>query len=121
MPVASLVPSFSNLNLRRVNNNGGILTDAERKTEALTRQVEMELEQQLKSGEPHGTCPKCGTKVMPAQEACKALNQIYHATCFVCCECNRTLLGKTFYPVGDKVYCEEDFNVSLHQNAISKY
>lgn len=113
-PVADLIPNFSNLNLRRVNNGGGgILTDAERKTEALTRQIELELEQQLKSGEPYGICPKCSSNVMPAQEACKALNQIYHATCFVCCQCNRTLLGKTFYPVGDKVYCEEDFKVSI--------
>lgn len=112
MPVADMILNFNGLNLDRVNNGGGLITDAERKTEQLTRQVEFELEQQLKSGDPHGICPKCGHNVMPAQEACKALNQIYHANCFVCCECNRTLLGKTFYPVGDKVYCEEDFKVS---------
>lgn len=104
------IPSFVNLNLNRTNSSA---TSAERKTEALTRQIEFELEQQQKSGEPHGICPKCGTKVMPAQDACKAMDQIYHAACFVCCECNRTLRGKTFYPVGDKVYCEEDFNVSF--------
>lgn len=103
------IPSFVNLNLNRASS---AVTNAERKTEALTRQIEFQLEQQQKSGEPHGICPKCSTKVMPAQDACKAMDKIYHAACFVCCECNRTLRGKTFYPVGDKVYCEEDFNVS---------
>lgn len=94
------------------NRNTGLMTEAERKTEELTRQVEQEFERQKKTGEPHGVCFKCGEKVMPAQEACKAMNKIYHASCFVCCVCNRTLLGKTFYPVLDKVYCEEDFKVS---------
>ena len=101
-------------------NRGGIMTEAGRKTEALTRQVELELEQQQNAAEPHGICPKCGTKVMPAQEACKAMNQIFHANCFVCCECGRTLLGKTFYPVGDKVYCEEDFKYTGHMQSLEK-
>ena len=99
---------------------GGILTDAERKTEQLQRQVEIELEHQQNSGEPLGICAKCNTKVLPAQEACKAMNQIYHASCFVCCECGRTLLGKTFYPVGDRVYCEEDFNYTGHMQSLEK-
>lgn len=111
------IPSFVNLNL---NRTGATATSAERKTEALTRQIEFELLQQEKSGEPHGICPKCGTKVMPAQDACKAMDQIYHAACFVCCECDRTLRGKTFYPVGDKVYCEEDFNYSGHMKSLEK-
>lgn len=111
------IPSFVNLNLNRTNST---VTSAERKTEALTRQIEFELEQQQKSGEPYGICPKCGDKVMPAQDACKAMDQIYHAACFVCCECNRTLRGKTFYPVGDKVYCEEDFNYTGHMQSLEK-
>ena len=111
----SQITDLLNLNLDR----NAMLSEAERKTQALTKQVELELEQQINSSEPHGICPKCGIRVMSAQEACKAMNQIYHANCFVCCECNRTLLGKTFYPVGDKVYCEEDFKVSRDGNRTS--
>lgn len=108
-------PTMSNqqlVNFNPPNRNDGQMTDAERKTEALTKEVELELERLRKTGEPHGICFKCGEKVMPAQEACKAMNKIYHASCFVCCVCNRTLLSKTFYPVLDKVYCEEDFKVN---------
>lgn len=64
-------------------------------------------------GESYGTCAKCGHNVVPNQEACKAMDQIFHASCFACCSCNKTLVGKIFYPVGDKVYCEDDFMVSV--------
>lgn len=110
--------STTSLNLNY--NRGGIITDAERKTEALTQQVEFEMEQKHKSGEPLGICPKCGAKVMPSQKACKAMNQIFHSSCFVCCECGRTLLGKTFYPVGERVYCEEDFQYAGHMKSLEK-
>lgn len=113
---SSLVTNLINLNYTR----GGILTEAERKTEALARQVEYEIEQQQNSGQPLGMCKKCGHKVMPAQEACKAMNQIYHADCFVCCECERTLLNKVFYPVGDKVYCEEDYKYVGHMQSLER-
>lgn len=114
-PVNAIIPNLMNLDLNNGRNNV-VLSEAERKTQTLAREIELELESQLKNIDSTitlGICPKCNNKVIPSQEACKAMNQIYHATCFVCCQCNRTLLGKTFYPVGDKVYCEQDFKVSL--------
>lgn len=100
-----------NFNPSAIRNNGH-MTEAERKTEMLTRQVESELEK--KNSDPNGICFKCGEKVVPAQgDACRAMNKIYHANCFRCCKCNRTLLGETFYPVLDKVYCEEDYKVGF--------
>lgn len=118
-PNTNIEPSL-NHNINLSYNRGGIITDAERKTEALARQVELELNEQQKSGDPLGICPKCCTKVMPSQEACKAMNQIFHATCFKCCECGRTLIGKTFYPVGERVYCEEDFKYTGHMQSLEK-
>ena len=118
-----LVSNSTNDGLNLINLNfqrGGIVTDAERKTEQLTRQVELELERQNRAAEALGVCPKCNEKVLVFQEACKAMNEIYHANCFVCCECGRTLLGKTFYPVGERVYCEEDFNYTGHMQSLER-
>lgn len=110
------ISNFINSNLGRDNQ-----IESRRRVEA--RKVELDLpqrqqhQQQLPklTGESYGICAKCGTQVVTTQDACKAMDQIFHATCFACCECNKTLVGKTFYPVGDKVYCEDDFKVSrLH-------
>lgn len=111
-------PPVVNHNINLSYNRGGIITDAANKTEALARQIEIELEEQHKFGDPLGICPKCCLKVLSSQEACEAMNQIFHATCFKCCECDRTLLGKTFYPVGERVYCEEDFKYSGHMQSL---
>lgn len=73
--------------------------------------VEFDKQQKVQQ-QIQNTCAKCGQKVLPNQAACKAMDQIYHATCFVCCECNRTLIGETFWPAGDKVYCKDDYKVS---------
>ena len=34
-----------------------------------------------------GVCYKCGHQVTGADEACQAMNNLYHTTCFVCCSC----------------------------------
>lgn len=87
-------------------------TEAELKLEALTKNYESELEHNSKNGEHLGICNYCGEKVKNAKDACRAMRQIFHVNCFVCCLCRRTLRGKTFYHVQDKVYCEEDYKVS---------
>ncbi|KAM7532521.1 hypothetical protein Aperf_G00000132239 [Anoplocephala perfoliata] len=56
-----------------------------------------------------GICAECGGRITNVATACQALGCFYHDKCFVCCCCQRTLRGKTFYKDQDKIYCEEDY------------
>lgn len=54
-------------------------------------------------------CYKCSKKISDRNDACQAMDNIYHGDCFYCISCGRSLKGKPFYNINNNVYCEEDY------------
>ncbi|KAM5138784.1 Wilms tumor protein 1-interacting protein [Mantella aurantiaca] len=66
-------------------------SQAERRLEALTLELEKELEMHMKK-EYFGICIKCGKGVYGASQACQAMGNLFHTNCFTCCSCGKSLL-----------------------------
>lgn len=71
------------------------------------------MEKNEEQGEYFGICHTCKEKVTGAGQACQAMGNLYHTSCFICCQCGRALRGKAFYNVLGRVYCEEDYLVGV--------
>ncbi|XP_049718398.1 LIM domain-containing protein 1 [Elephas maximus indicus] len=92
---------------------------AELKLEALTQHLELEMDARPKA-DYFGACVKCSKGVFGADQACQAMGNLYHDTCFTCAACSRKLRGKAFYFVNGKVFCEEDFLYSGFQQSADR-
>ncbi|XP_008589391.1 PREDICTED: LIM domain-containing protein 1 [Galeopterus variegatus] len=92
---------------------------AELKLEALTQRLEREMDAHPKA-DYFGACVKCSKGVFGASQACQAMGNLYHDTCFTCAACSRKLRGKAFYFVNGKVFCEEDFLYSGFQQSADR-
>ena len=91
--------------------------DIESEFANLTLSIEREIEKHKQvNSEYYGQCYKCGKGVNGRNEACQAMGNIYHANCFTCVSCSRSLRGKSFYNINNQIYCEEDYLVSFFIN-----
>ncbi|XP_046388582.1 lipoma-preferred partner homolog [Ischnura elegans] len=66
----------------------------------------------------YGICTMCGEKVVGEGSGCTAMDQVYHISCFTCCDCHTQLQGKPFYALDGKPYCEEDYLNTLEKCSV---
>ncbi|XP_020842989.2 LOW QUALITY PROTEIN: LIM domain-containing protein 1 [Phascolarctos cinereus] len=95
------------------------LSAVELKLEALTQRLEQDMAIHPKA-DYFGACVKCNKGVFGANQACQAMGNLYHDSCFTCGACSRKLRGKAFYFVNGKVFCEEDFLYSGFQQSADR-
>lgn len=66
----------------------------------------------------YGICVQCGERVVGETSGCTAMEQIYHITCFTCCQCQINLQGKPFYALDGKPCCEDDYLNTLEKCSV---
>ncbi|XP_076257185.1 thyroid receptor-interacting protein 6-like isoform X2 [Rhynchophorus ferrugineus] len=57
----------------------------------------------------YGICAKCGEEVKKGDEACIAIEKLYHSRCFTCFHCCVNLENVEFYNLNGEPYCKEDY------------
>ncbi|XP_062386240.1 LIM domain-containing protein 1 isoform X2 [Sardina pilchardus] len=70
------------------------------------------LEKKMSELKISGPCVKCSGGVPGGSQACRALGQLYHDSCFICSACNQRLREQPFYSVSGKLFCEDHFKHS---------
>lgn len=53
-----------------------------------------------------GICTKCNEKIMGAENGLRAMDNLFHVTCFVCYGCGSQLQGHHFYAMENRSFCE---------------
>lgn len=99
------------MNYVPLNSNRIPLPNVHQKLATLALRLEKELQSETTTEEFFGHCGKCRQSVVDSSNACQAMGEIYHNSCFTCSICHRILLNKTFYSIRNQIFCEEDYLV----------
>lgn len=62
---------------------------------------------------PTEMCGKCGEALSRTQPAVRAMDKLFHSTCFCCMSCQRPLQGMQFYDRDGSPQCEDCYMSSL--------
>lgn len=62
---------------------------------------------------PTEVCGKCGEALSRTQPAVRAMDKLFHSTCFCCMSCHRPLQGMQFYDRDGAPQCEDCYVSSL--------
>ncbi|XP_008296401.1 zyxin isoform X2 [Stegastes partitus] len=62
---------------------------------------------------PTEVCGKCGEALSRTQPAVRAMDKLFHSTCFCCMSCQRPLQGMQFYDRDGAPQCEDCYMSSL--------
>lgn len=65
-----------------------------------------------------GICFRCKKKVVGEGSGCRAMDRIYHVSCFTCKTCHKELKGLTFYNVDGRPLCEADYLNTLEKCSV---
>lgn len=95
----------------------GTSRNKEAEVDALTSLL---MENMSSSGDPDfmGICCRCNRKVLGETNGCRAQDQVYHVSCFTCCDCGSMLTGKQFYSMDTKPYCEACYINTLERCSV---
>ena len=59
----------------------------------------------------YGVCNRCNEKIIGAENGLRAMENLFHVTCFVCYGCGTQLQGHHFYAMENRSFCENCYMV----------